>query len=136
MSLLVRLFSYPLKGIKAHHDNWVRSGSAADALKDFFNCRSEPLQIFPMSGIVIHEIPPPSLHLKIGIVNSLWDRPILIFPKAAEWANIIHIVKYFVYLNEGKQHEKCIKTQIFDRLLLSSSGERGMREWGKNFSFR
>ena len=90
--MLVRFFSYPLKGIKAHHDNWVRSGSSADALKDFFNCRSEPLQIFPTSGLVIREIPPLSLHLKIGIVNSLWDPLILIFLKAAEWANLIHIV--------------------------------------------
>ena len=100
------------EGIRAYHEAWVQSGSDPSKLKEYFNCRNKPLDIFPETGIVILLVSPSSLHLKIGIVNLLWDGMVDVFPGGAEWATQVHITKaaFFGGHFQGRQCDKLLST--------------------------
>ena len=81
------------EGIVLNYLAWIQSGGDPKDLKSFFNCRSKPLGIFPSSGTVALCVPPPTLHLEIGLINLLWSDLLEAYPAAAEWAARLHIAQ-------------------------------------------
>merc|ERR1712208_155473 len=73
------------ESIRDNHAAWLASGGAQNNLKNFFNCKDEPLKLFPRTGIIVHHVPPPSLHLRLGLVNTLYTGLKNVFPGADEW---------------------------------------------------
>ena len=91
------------EGIVFYYLAWIESGGNEKDLKEYFNCRSKPLSVFPTTGTVALNVPPPSLHIEIGLVNLLWSDLIEAYPAAAEWAARLHIAQkdYFDGIFEG-----------------------------------
>lgn len=56
-----------------NYDDWVKVGSMKSNAKNFKNCINKPVIQGDQNEEVIDFIPPPELHLLIGIVNKLYD---------------------------------------------------------------
>lgn len=81
------------EGIRSHFLAWEKAGGNPDKAKDFFNCVRKPLSVFPLEGLVLHFVPPPQLHIKMGVTNKLFTHLEGVFPQANEWALLTHVVK-------------------------------------------
>ena len=81
------------EGIREKCEEWRESGADPLKLKDYYNCRSPPLSCFPRFGVVSDYIPPPSLHLKLGIVNQVFKGLEAAFPGCDAWPQKLGIQK-------------------------------------------
>ena len=73
------------EGIMAKNLEWVADGADPNKLKDYANCRSAPLDLFPIFGYVLLWVPPSSLHLKQGLVNHAYAAMKAVYP-GCTWA--------------------------------------------------
>ena len=96
--------------ITQKHDEWVVAGSDTKKLKEYENCRFPPLPLFPREGFVIDDIPPPSLHLKLGLVNHSYTGMVSAWPQGAGWATSLGIMKveYHGALFEGGECDRLL----------------------------
>ena len=90
----------PLRSLESVKDNYYRwqtySGKKTE-LKDYLNCAHVPIiQSWQESEstLILKIAPPPTLHLKLGIVNKLMAELFLIDPKLEEFlAREYHIIR-------------------------------------------
>jgi len=81
------------EGIREWHKKWNDSGAKPDKLKYFYNCRNDPMGIFPETGRVIDHIPLPELHIMLGVTNKLFEEMIKVYPDGIQWAQKLNLVK-------------------------------------------
>ena len=84
------------EGIADDNRRWIESGADEKDLKNFNNAKAVPMSFLPAQGIVLYRIPPPSLHIKIGIVNQLYNGLIEVFPAAKAWPEKLTIYQVFI----------------------------------------
>jgi len=65
--------------------------SSSKSAKDFYNCVNEPLLLHKDDTRVIDIIPPPELHLLLGVVNHLYSGLKAIWPMVEEWPKMLYI---------------------------------------------
>ena len=68
--------------IRENNEKWIAAGGKANHVKKYFNCCHKLL--FVSDGEVLFTIPPPSLHLLMGLLNTLYGRLVDDFPLAEE----------------------------------------------------
>ena len=86
-----------IENIEEKYDNWVNHSGNKSDLKKYYNCSQKPL----IDGIcgegptqVLRICPPPTLHLKIGIVNKIIDAILVHFPPLEDWfCQNLHITR-------------------------------------------
>ncbi len=67
-----------------------RESKSKDA-KQFYNCTKEPILLEEDSSKFLDLIPPPELHLLIGVVNHLFSGMKKLWPQASDWPHFLHI---------------------------------------------
>lgn len=99
--------------------------------KDCYNCVRAPMSIFPGSGKIVNEIPPPELHLFIGFFNDLYDM-VLKFDEilSEEWTDYSHAVReeYFGGTFEGNESRRLLNRTDTLKLKVLAQKEREERE--------
>ena len=118
------------EGIARYNDAWRSSGGNPKDLKNFYNCREKPLNIFPATGVVVYLVPPSPLHLKLGIVNLLWKELHEVYPGVVEWASRLHVSEaaYFGGHFEGRQCSKLLSnTQVLRDIVANDNQLRATR---------
>jgi hypothetical protein len=114
---------YPMRtfeGNREHNQAWVNDGSDPDRLKNFFNCRSVPMDFFPQNGIILSHVPPPSLHIMLGMVNHFYDSLELLWKNINKWAEELQIVRteYHGGGFEGRECRKLVDgVDVLERLV-------------------
>jgi hypothetical protein len=99
-----------------HKNNaaWLKSGGRKSDVKDYMNCTGLPLSIFPEYGRVIDYIPLPQLHIKMGVVNKLFEEMERVFPEAIQWPQKLHLVREDYHQQfEGKSNTSPCKTFFY-----------------------
>ena len=98
-----------------HWLDWKSEGSVRKDAALFFNCVNEPLYFFP-HGAILDAIPPPQLHLFLGIFNSLFDYVVLFdeWGLCEWWAKLANCVKaeYFGGVFEGNECRRMLNFTI------------------------
>lgn len=93
---------------------------------DCYNCVREPLGCFPSKGIILDEVPPPELHILIGIFNDCYDM-IRSFDEiiAEDWTNHSHTLRedYWGGTLEGNE---CFRLLVYKLDLLRELLELAM----------
>lgn len=114
------------EGIINCNIQWKQAGSRPSKLKEHFNCRNEPLSIFPREGIVIDYLPLSELHLMIGIVNKMFMELERVFPDAIKWPQGLHLVKEdYHHQFEGNECYKLLcKTNALSDIITHSAAEK------------
>jgi hypothetical protein len=82
-----------------NNNNWSISGGNKNDLKKFGNCIFPPIiQSSVENAIILKIIPPPELHLMMGVVNNIYSAMNKDFPEVCEkWAGICHVQKEAFY---------------------------------------
>jgi hypothetical protein len=81
--------------ISDNHQKWQEESGKKSSLKHYYNCANEPLLIgnHDTSTAVLDIVPPPSLHIKLGIVNKLYAELLKLFPGLDQWPQDLYIIK-------------------------------------------
>jgi G:T-mismatch repair DNA endonuclease (very short patch repair protein) len=87
--------SRTLETIEANFQKWQAESGKKSTLKQYYNCSNEPLlhSNHNMSTSVLSIVPPPSLHIKLGIVNKLYSELLKLFPNLDDWPKSLYITK-------------------------------------------
>lgn len=82
-----------LATISAYHNKWKTESGKKTTLKNFYNCSNEPLLLgfHEPSTPVLNIVPPPALHLKLGIVNKLYSELQKLFPELDQLPAALYI---------------------------------------------
>ena len=98
------------EGIRADQEQWVSSAAKQASLKNHFNCRNHPLDIFSSTGIVLYFVPPSALHIILGLTNLMYKEMVVVFPGGKAWPARLHITQsdYFSGTWEGRQSRKLL----------------------------
>ena len=91
--------------------------SKAKDAKQFYNCTKDPLLPEEDSARVLDVIPPPELHLLIGVVNHLFSGMKKLWPQASEWPQFFHILPEVYHGGQSFNGPACHKLlQNVDKL--------------------
>lgn len=84
-----------LQSISEHFHQWQTQSGKKSTLKNYNNCSNEPLLLTNdnASFSVLSLVPPPSLHIKLGIVNKLYSELLKLFPELDSWPKSLYITK-------------------------------------------
>ena len=92
---------------------WQEGSGKKSTLKNYYNCSNEPLLIGEddLSTPVLNIVPPPALHIKLGIVNKLYSELLKLFPRLDEWPQSLYITKenYHGHTFEGNECNRLLK---------------------------
>ena len=101
-----------LASIAENHQNWVNLSGKKATLKRYYNCSNNPiLKSHDMSTPTLDLVPPPALHIKLGIVNKLYDELQKLFPSLDEWPKALFITteEYHGQCFEGNECSKLLQ---------------------------
>lgn len=84
-----------LETISENHQKWQQESGKKSTLKQYYNCSNEPLLAGPHDANtpVLTLVPPPALHIKLGIVNKLYAELLKLFPNLDDWPKSLFIMK-------------------------------------------
>ena len=99
--------------ISEYHNKWKDESGKKATLKNYLNCSNEPLLLgsHDPSTAVLSIVPPPALHIKLGIVNKLYAELYRVLPQLDEWPEALYIQKeqYHGQTFEGNECNKLLK---------------------------
>jgi len=102
-----------LETISDNFRKWQEESGKKSTLKNYYNCSNEPLLIgeHDLSTPVLNIVPPPALHIKLGIVNKLYSELLKLFPRLDEWPQSLYITKekYHGHTFEGNECNRLLK---------------------------
>ena len=81
------------ENVRENNEKWQSSGSNPSTLKNFQNCRTTAVSLFPLVGAILFLIPPSSLHLIIGVFNHLFSGAESVCALVLEWPRLLHVVR-------------------------------------------
>ena len=99
------------EGCSSDRRRWLQeTGGDRKQLSKYNNCEHEPMDMFPLVGVIMHHVPIPELHLLLGVVNRLYKECIDELPQCEQWARQLHLVreKYFSKTFEGNECKKLL----------------------------
>lgn len=71
---------------------WLKSGGKSDTGKNYYNCVQRPVFTGDDDKLILDIIPPPELHLMIGVVNSIYNHMLKESNESALlWAKSCHV---------------------------------------------
>ncbi len=73
--------------MRQDNEAFKAAGPDAAAL-DFNNCVDVQMDMFQEEGVVLDELPPAQLHLKLGATNKMNHGLCTAWPAAVEWAEV------------------------------------------------
>lgn len=84
-----------LETISENHQKWQQESGKKSTLKQYYNCSNEPLLMSHLNTTtsVLTIVPPPVLHIKLGIVNKLYTELLKLFPNLDDWPKSLYIMK-------------------------------------------
>jgi hypothetical protein len=78
--------------IITNYSNWMDTGGSAKSAKNYLNCIHRPVFFGENDELILDIIPPPELHLMLGVVNTLFNHMASEFSDAAwEWAKACNV---------------------------------------------
>ena len=83
---------------RKNRDNWIKDGGHKKRAMDFFNCTELPLITCKDEELVIEKLPPPELHIFIGIFNHIYDAMLEntdLCSYAEKWSNDVGVTRRF-----------------------------------------
>lgn len=81
-----------------NYSNWKASGAKKNDAKSFGNCIQKPVFTGDSNQVILDIIPPPELHLMLGVVNIIFERMLKEFNKEAlEWAKSCNVERDVTY---------------------------------------
>lgn len=73
--------------IVMNYSNWQASGGKKNDAKNYANCIQQPVVTGDSNKLILDVIPPPELHLMLGVVNTVFDHMLISFSNEANaWA--------------------------------------------------
>lgn len=100
-----------LASISENHEKWVNESGKKTTLKNYYNCSNRPLlKVHDLSTKTLDIVPPPALHIKLGIVNKLYDELKKLHPTLDDWPKALFIMK-------EQYHGQCFEGNECSRLL-------------------
>lgn len=85
-----------------NYNKWKDAGAVKDNAKHFMNCIHEPLLKGDQDTLILDIIPPPELHLLIGVVNTLFERMQKDFNDTAlKWAASCNVARQVIHGGSG-----------------------------------
>jgi hypothetical protein len=122
---------------EANYEQYCQFQAATDGdrryAQAFFNVVNRPMFIFPESGLIIHSVPPPELHIYIGIFNHLFDFGVKFSEEWMHWwAFSLHQTReaYFGGTFEGNESQRLmdrtivLRNKVFELKALRTSVEQ------------
>lgn len=106
-----------IRGSLQSNEEWMDAGAKKNAAKKFFNCIQRPLFTGASNGNerFIDIVPPPELHLMLGVVNTIYDHIHDAFNnEALAWAKSCNVEKSVTQAGAGFNGNACKK--LLDRL--------------------
>ena len=101
-----------LETISENHHQWKNESGKKGTLKEYYNCSNEPLftSLHGRTTPVLDIIPPPALHIKLGVVNKLYDELHKLFPGLDNWPTGLYITRedYHGHTFEGNECNKLL----------------------------
>jgi len=101
-----------LDSISENHEKWMNESGKKTTLKHYYNCSNRPLlKSHELSTPTLDIVPPPTLHIKLGIVNKLYDELKKKYPTLDDWPKALFIIKeeYHGQCFEGNECSKLLK---------------------------
>lgn len=94
--------------ILQNYDNWQKSGAQKSKAKNFKCCVNTPVISSNTDQSILEIIPPPELHLMIGVVNTLYTHMLREFENVAEeWAQTCNVQREVTYGSSGFKGNSC-----------------------------
>lgn len=105
--------SRTIESIREMAQSWQEQSGDRKELKYYYNCEYEPLIGGDMAGntLVLLAMPPGSLHLMIGVFNTIFQHLLDRWPDLIIWSNVYHCIRK-AYQGEhfnGVQSRKLLK---------------------------
>ena len=80
--------------IKQHYQNFVNAGSNMKKMMAFKNVIHSCLLDYDDKELVLDVVPPPELHLLMGVVNKIVDLLIKVWPGVLDWCRSKGITRH------------------------------------------
>ncbi|KAJ6637216.1 Protein doublesex [Pseudolycoriella hygida] len=96
--------------VKENYFDWIKAGGKLKSAKFFKSCVREPIFSANPDKPIIDIIPPPELHLMLGVVNTIFDRIAYEFnAEALAWAKTCNVERDIRNGNAGFNGNSCKK---------------------------
>ncbi|CAH0547097.1 unnamed protein product [Brassicogethes aeneus] len=96
------------KNILENYENWIKSGTIKNNAKFYKNCNNPPLFSCAQETPVLQIIPPPELHLMLGVVNTLFGHMMKEFEaESLAWAKACHAQREVTHGGHGFKGNSC-----------------------------
>ena len=75
-----------------NYQKWQSAGAIRSKAKNYMNCINSPIFTSASDRLFLEMIPPPELHLMLGVVNTLFTKMLMEFEdQALKWAKDCHV---------------------------------------------
>lgn len=97
-----------------NYEDWQKEGGKKNCAKIYENCINPPLFVGDEDDKIIDFVPPPELHLFIGIVNTVYDHMIVEFEDdAKKWAQMCHVQRVHVHVHMGVSLSAVTRVKLY-----------------------
>lgn len=88
--------------------NWDAYGRKKNQAKDFKNCIYPPIVQTDEDQLILDILPPPELHLMLGVVNKIFDEMLKKCEKiASKWAKLCHVEREITHGSPAFKGNSC-----------------------------
>lgn len=98
------------RNVLENYENWRAAGALKDRAKNFFNCIHPPLITTTEDKNLLEIIPPPELHLMLGVVNTVFTHMLKEFEtESLAWAESCYVQREITHGNPAFKGNSCKK---------------------------
>lgn len=117
-----------------NYEDWLTKGRGSKRVaKKYFNCIHPPLITTADGKSFLDIIPPPELHLMLGVVNTVFTHMLKECEKEAEdWAKACHVQREITYGSSGFKGNAC-RTLLHNIDILRSSSNLAVLKYVQVF---
>ena len=84
--------------LKKNYIQWSQAGAVKANAKDFKNCIHLPILTSSSDVVILDLIPPPELHLLLGVVNTVFGHMLKEFEmESLKWAKTCYVKRMIVH---------------------------------------
>lgn len=108
-----------------NYAKWCEAGSVKEDAKKYKNCIHPPVFTTSEDKQLLQIIPPPELHLMLGVVNTLYKHLLTEFEQdALRWAQSCHVTREIRYGNSSFNGNSC--KQLLEKVDLLRSRSQNL----------
>lgn len=98
-----------------HYSDWRNAGGAANTAKLYMNCIHAPIFTGDSDQLILDIIPPPELHLMLGVVNTVFEHMMVEFDEeTSAWTKSCNVEREVTNGGSGFNGNSCKK--LLERL--------------------